>query len=469
MQRMTNYPSTKTLQDMDADHHIHPFSNMAELKNRGSRVMVRGEGIFLYDNDGNKFLDAMSGLWCVNIGYGRHELAAAAAHQMQELPYYNTFFGTTHPPVTILSEKISSLAPTNLNHVFFSSSGSEANDTNIRLARHFWTIQGAPEKKIIISRKNAYHGSSIGSASLGGMTAMHSQGGLPIPDIIHLNQPYWYADGGNLNPNKFGLIRAKELEEKIIEVGAANVAAFIAEPVQGAGGVIIPPETYWPEVQRICRKYDVLLIIDEVICGFGRTGNWFGSDTYSITPDIMTIAKGLSSGYQPIGGSIISDTIAAAFEKNNVEFNHGYTYSGHPVAAAVALENIRILEAENIIDKVRDTTSLYLKKAWKRLEDHPLVGEARTIGMLGAIELSPDPSTRAPFNAPEGTIGLITREICIKNGLIMRHVYDKMIISPPLIISEKEIDMLVSIAWSSLDEAERNIKEKGLMKVGKRN
>ena len=183
----------------------------------------------------------------------------------------------------------------------------------------------------------------------------------------------------------------------------------------------------------------------------------------------MTIAKGLSSGYQPIGGSIISDTIAAAFEKNNVEFNHGYTYSGHPVAAAVALENIRILEAENIIDKVRDTTSLYLEKAWKRLEDHPLVGEARTIGMLGAIELSPDPSTRAPFNAPEGTIGLITREICIKNGLIMRHVYDKMIISPPLIISEKEIDMLVSIAWSSLDEAERNIKEKGLMKVGKRN
>jgi len=302
MNRITNLPSTNELQKIDAAHHIHPFSDMAELNEQGSRVIVKGNGIYLYDNDGAKFVDAMSGLWCVNIGYGRTELADVAAKQMKALPFYNTFFGTTHPPVVALSEKIASVAPKHLNHVFFSSSGSEANDTNIRLVRHYWASYGKPNKKIIISRLNAYHGSSLGSASLGGMKSMHSQGGMPIPDIVHINQPYWYAEGADISPNDFGVLRAKELENKILEVGAEQIAAFIAEPIQGAGGVIIPPETYWPEIQRICNEHNILLIADEVICGFGRTGNWFGSDTLSIKPDIMTIAKVSHLATSPLEG-----------------------------------------------------------------------------------------------------------------------------------------------------------------------
>ncbi len=468
MNRILNLPSTGELQKIDAAHHIHPFSNMAELNRDGSRVIVKGEGIFLYDNDGNRFLDAMSGLWCVNIGYGRKELAKVAKKQMQELPFYNTFFGTTHPPVVALSEKIASITPKHLNHVFFSSSGSEANDTNIRLVRHFWSSYGKPTKKVIISRINAYHGSSLGSASLGGMASMHSQGGMPIPDILHVNQPYWYADGGELSPNDFGILRAQELEKKILEIGADKIAAFIAEPIQGAGGVIIPPETYWPEIQRICKEHDILIIADEVICGFGRTGNWFGSETLEIKPDVMTIAKGLSSGYQPIGGSIISDRIVSTLENKGGEFYHGYTYSGHPVAAAVAIENIRILQEENIIGSVKNVIGPYLNEKWDELKNHPLVGEARSLGLLGAIELSPEPKSRATFEATEGTAGLITRNICIKNGLIMRHVYDKMIISPPLIISKRQIDDLLSLVWKCLDEAQEAIKDNNLMKIGTR-
>lgn len=468
MNRITNLKSTNKLQKIDAAHHIHPFSDMGELNQNGARVIVRAEGIFLYDNDGMQFLDAMSGLWCVNIGYGRYELAEVARTQMLELPFYNTFFGTTHPPIINLAEKIASVTPSHLNHIFFSSSGSEANDTNIRLVRHYWRSIGKPSKKIIISRINAYHGSSLGSASLGGMNSMHSQGGMPIPDILHINQPYWYAEGAAMSPEDFGLLRAKELENAILEVGSENVAAFIAEPVQGAGGVIIPPSSYWPEIQKICTEHNILLIADEVICGFGRTGNWFGSDTYSIKPDIMTIAKGLSSGYQPIGGSVISDEVAEALESHGGEFCHGYTYSGHPVAAAVAYENIRILQEEKIIEAVKNESGPYLNAKWAELSEHDLVGEARSIGMLGAIELSPEPESRASFKAAEGTVGLITRNICIKNGLIMRHVYDKMIISPPLIISEKQIDRLVSLAWECLDETKKVLEAEGLMKVGTR-
>ena len=468
MNRITNLPSTNEFQQMDAAHHIHPFSDMAELNQTGSRVIVKGDGIFLYDNDGKKFFDAMSGLWCVNIGYGRQELAKVAAKQMEELPFYNTFFGTTHPPVVNLSKAIAEVAPAHMNHIFFSSSGSEANDTNIRLVRHYWASYGKPTKRIIISRLNAYHGSSIGSASLGGMKSMHSQGGLPVPNIIHINQPYWYAEGGNMNHEDFGVMRARELESKIIEVGPDNVAAFIAEPIQGAGGVIIPPQSYWPEIERICTNYNILLIADEVICGFGRTGNWFGSDTFSIKPDLMTIAKGLSSGYQPIGGSIISDKVASLLENQGGEFYHGYTYSGHPVAAAVACENIRILKEENIIASVRDRIAPYFNQQWSMLTEHPLVGEARSLGMLGAIELSPEPKSRASFEAPEGTVGLITRNICIKNGLIMRHVYDKMIVSPPLIITENQIDILIALVWKCLDESKKVLKVKGLLNIGSR-
>jgi putrescine aminotransferase len=332
------------------------------------------------------------------------------------------------------------------------------------MVRTYWDMKGKPSKKVIISRHNAYHGSSVGSGSLGGMSGMHAQGGMPIPDIHHIGQPNWWAEGGDMNPEEFGLMRAQELEQAIEEMGIDRVAAFIAEPVQGAGGVIVPPSTYWPEIQRICDKYEILLIADEVICGFGRTGNWFGSTTMGIRPDIMTIAKGLSSGYQPIGGSIISDEIAGVI--NSGEFNHGYTYSGHPVASAVAMENLRILDEEGIVTRVREQTAPYLKQKWDTMLEHPLVGEANLVGMMGSLVLTPHKESRAAFKSDTGTVGFICRERCFANNLVMRHVGDRMIISPPLVINESEIDTLIERAWQSLDECHARLKAEGLMVAG---
>ncbi|WP_299948431.1 aspartate aminotransferase family protein [uncultured Ruegeria sp.] len=462
MSTITNHLPTAELQALDAAHHLHPFSSNTALGEEGVRVITRANGIYLTDSEGHEILDGMAGLWCVNIGYGREELAEAAARQMRELPYYNTFFKTTHTPAIALAAKLAELAPGDLNHVFFAAGGSEANDTNIRLVRTYWAEKGQPDKNIIISRKNAYHGSSVGSASLGGMVGMHAQGGIPIPNIHHINQPNWWAEGGDMTPEEFGLARARELEEAIQELGEDRVAAFIAEPVQGAGGVIIAPDTYWPEIQRICDKYDILLIADEVICGFGRTGNWFGSETVGIKPHIMTIAKGLSSGYAPIGGSIVCDEVAEVI--SGTEFNHGYTYSGHPVAAAVALENLRILEEEKIIDHVRDVAAPYLKQKWEALIEHPLVGEAKIVGMMASIALTPDKSSRAKFASDPGTVGYICRDRCFANNLVMRHVGDRLIISPPLILTPADIDEMFVRIHKSLDEALVEINEKGLMK-----
>jgi putrescine aminotransferase len=331
------------------------------------------------------------------------------------------------------------------------------------MVRTYWAQMGEPARNIIISRKNAYHGSTMGGGSLGGMSGIHAQGGLPIPDIHHIDQPHWYAEGGDMDPESFGLERARQLEQKIEELGPRRVAAFIGEPVQGAGGVIIPPDSYWPEIQRICDKYGILLIADEVICGFGRTGNWFGSQTLNIRPDIMTIAKGLSSGYAPIGGSIVSDRVAKVI--NDCEFNHGYTYSGHPVSCAVALENLRILEEEKIVERVAQETAPYLKQKWDSLAAHPLVGETRIIGMMGSLALTPHKTSRAKFASEPGTAGYICRERCFANNLVMRHVGDRMIISPPLVISKSEIDTLIERAWMSLDQAEKRIRDEGLMKA----
>jgi putrescine aminotransferase len=304
----------------------------------------------------------------------------------------------------------------------------------------------------------------MGGASLGGMGYMHSQGGMPIPDIIHIDQPYWYGEGGDSSPEEFGIERAQQLELKILELGEENVAAFIAEPIQGAGGVIVPPETYWPEIQRICDAYEILLIADEVICGFGRTGNLFGSETLNISPDIMTIAKGLSSGYAPIGGSLVSDEIADVINSSG-EFSHGYTYSGHPVSCAVALENLRILEDEKIIETASRNTMPNLTKKWSELIHHPLVGDVNILGFMGSIALTPEKASRAKFASPEGTVGLICREHCFSNNLVMRHVGDRMVISPPLIISNEEIDILISRVTKSLDQTLFDIKKLGLYKA----
>ncbi|HMO09312.1 MAG TPA: aspartate aminotransferase family protein [Paracoccaceae bacterium] len=461
MNMITNQLPTAELQALDAAHHFHPFTDNPALAAKGARVITRGQGVWLTDSEGHRILDGMAGLWCVNIGYGRAELARVAARQMEELAYYNTFFQTTHVPAIALAAKIAELAPGDLNHVFFAGSGSEANDTNIRLVRRYWDVLGKPWRRIIISRWNGYHGSTMGGGSLGGMKPIHAHGGK-IDGIEHIGQPHWWAEGGAMTPEDFGLMRARELEECLLRVGPDNVAAFIGEPIQGAGGVIVPPETYWPEIQRICDQYGILLIADEVITGFGRTGNWFGSQTFGIRPQIMTIAKGLSSGYQPIGGSIVCDEVARVVGQGG-EFFHGYTYSGHPVAAAVALENLRIIEEERIIDRVRDVAHPHLKALWDGLADHPLVGEAKLVGLMGSIALTPDKATRAKFASEPGTVGLRCRERCFANDLIMRHVGDRMIISPPLVITPDEIDMLIARARKSLDECLDGLVRDGMM------
>lgn len=462
MNMITNHMATAELQKLDAAHHMHPFTENAALAKKGARIMKSAKGVWLTDTEGHKIIDAMAGLWCVNIGYGRPELGDVAKRQMDELAYYNTFFQTSHIPAIALAAKLAELAPGDLNHVFFAGSGSEANDTNIRMVRRYWDIKGQPSKRTIIARTNGYHGSTMGGGSLGGMAPIHAHGGK-IDGIVHIGEPNWWAQGGDMTPEAFGLMRAQELEAKILELGVENVAAFIGEPVQGAGGVIIPPATYWPEIQRIVDKYGILLIADEVITGFGRTGNWFGSQTFGIKPHIMTIAKGLSSGYQPIGGSIVCDEVAEVLGSHG-DFNHGYTYSGHPVAAAVALENLRIIQEEHIIEHVRNVAHPYLNERWQALTDHPLVGEAKLVGLMGSIALTPDKAKRAKFASETGTVGYRCRERCFANNLIMRHVGDRMIISPPLVITPAEIDILIERAKKSLDECYAGLKADGLMK-----
>ncbi|MCL6414195.1 aspartate aminotransferase family protein [Aestuariirhabdus sp. Z084] len=441
---------TAQLQALDRDHHLHPFTDFKQLGEEGARVIERAEGVYLWDRDGNKMLDAMAGLWCVNVGYGRKELADVAFQQMQQLPYYNAFFKTTHEPVVELSRLIAEVTPEHMQHVFFCGSGSEANDTVLRMVRRYWDVKGKPNKKTFISRVNAYHGSTVAGASLGGMKYMHEHGDLPIPGIVHIPQPYWYGEGGDQTPEEFGLQAARALEAKILELGEDNVGAFIAEPIQGAGGVIVPPDSYWPEIKRILDKYEILLVVDEVICGFGRTGEWFGSDYYGLKPDLMPIAKGLSSGYLPIGGVVVGDRVAKTLIDEGGEFNHGYTYSGHPVAAAVAAANIRILQNEGLVDRVRDETGPYLQQRWRELADHPLVGEVRGVGLVGALELTNDKAARTRFD-DKGKAGTVCRDFCFNNGLIMRATGDTMIISPPLVISKEEIDELIEKAKYCLD------------------
>ncbi|MBD9483436.1 aspartate aminotransferase family protein [Pseudomonas sp. PDM14] len=455
MTNQANNPKTREWQAMSREHHLAPFSDYQQLHEKGPRIVTKADGVYLWDSEGNKILDGMAGLWCVAIGYGREELVEAASKQMRELPFYNTFFQTAHPPVLELAKAIADVTPAGMNHVFFTGSGSEGNDTMLRMVRHYWALKGQPNKKVIISRLNGYHGSTVAGASLGGMTYMHEQGDLPIPGIVHIPQPYWFGEGGDMTPDAFGIWAAEQLEKKILEVGEDNVAAFIAEPIQGAGGVIIPPDTYWPKVREILAKYDILFVADEVICGFGRTGEWFGSDHFGNKPDLMTIAKGMTSGYVPMGGLVVSDKVFQVINAGG-DFNHGFTYSGHPVAAAVGVENIRILREEKIIERVKAETAPYLQKRLRELADHPLVGEVRGVGMLGAIELAKNKQTRERFPSETG-VGMICRGHCFENGLIMRAVGDTMIIAPPLVISKSEIDELIEKARKCLDLTARAV------------
>ena len=441
---------------LDKNHYLHPFTDFKSLGKKKSRIITRGDGVYIYDSDNNKILDGMSGLWCVNIGYGRQELVEAATEQLKELPYYNSFFQCATPPSIELAHLLKSITQPQFNRVFYTGSGSEAIDTMIRVTRRYWELMDQPERKTIIARENAYHGSTIGGVSLSGMKMMHSQGGPFLSKIEHIGQPYWFGSDRELSSNDFGLKMAGLLEEKINEIGAENVAAFVGEPIQGAGGVIIPPETYWPEIQRICSQYGILLVTDEVICGFGRLGQWFGADYYQVQPDLMTFAKGVTSGYLPLGGVMVGDRVGDVLIDKGGEFTHGYTYSGHPATCAVAIANINIIQSEKIIENVTQDIGPYLRKKWHSLSDHPLVGETRIAGLMGALELVADKTSLERFDKKIG-VGTICRDICVNNGLVMRAVGDIMIIAPPLIITREQIDELMEKAWKCLDLTQKAI------------
>jgi putrescine aminotransferase len=458
--------NTKDIQALDSAHFMHPFTDHGDLATRGARVITRAEDVYVWDSEGARLFDAMSGLWCVNVGYGRKALADAAYAQMMSLPFYNSFFQTTNVPAVKLAAKLASLAPRvdgrSFEHVFFSSSGSESNDSNVRMVRRYWDLLGQPQRKVIISRHNAYHGSTMAGASLGGMSGMHAQGDLPIPNITHIGQPYFFENG---NPgetaDEFGLRAARWLEEKILETGADKVAAFIAEPIQGAGGVIIPPATYWPEIQRIVDKYGILLISDEVICAFGRLGHWFAYERFGYKPDLVTFAKAVTSGYIPLGGVMVGDRVAKVLIEKGGEFNHGYTYSGHPVACAVALANLEIMEAEQLPQRVRGETGTYFAKRYAELNDHPLVGLAETCGFVAGLVLVKNKHTKERFKEDDA-VGMVCRGHCFRNGLIMRAVGDRMIIAPPLTLTHGQIDELLQLIRNALDLTLQDLKQKGL-------
>lgn len=465
--RPAEHYDTRALQALDSAHFIHPFTDHGDLATRGARVITRAEGIYIWDSEGEKLLDAMSGLWCVNVGYGRKELADAAYQQMMTLPFYNNFFQTTNVPAVKLAARLASLAPKvdgrSFEHVFYSSSGSESNDSNVRMVRRYWDLLGQPQRKVIISRLNAYHGSTMAGASLGGMSGMHAQGDLPIPNITHIDQPYYFENGlPGESEAEFGLRAAGWLEAKIVEVGADKVAAFIAEPIQGAGGVIIPPATYWPEIQRIVDKYNILLISDEVICAFGRLGHWFAYEKFGYKPDLVTFAKAVTSGYIPLGGVMVGDRVAKVLIEKGGEFNHGYTYSGHPVACAVGLANLAIIEREQLPQRVRDDIGPYLARGFEKIAEHPLVGVAETCGFTAGLVLVKNKARRERFSETLG-VGMICRGHCFQNGLIMRAVGDRMIIAPPLTMTHEDIDEMLRLIRQALDLTQQELHQKWLI------
>lgn len=446
--------SNSELKKIDQDVHLHPFSDLGAHAKSGGRVFTSAEHIYITDAEGKQLLDGMSGLWCSNLGYSQPTIVAAITEQLEQLPYYNSFFSCSNDAAITMAKALVDIMPGNLNHIFFTSSGSEANDTNIRLIHRYYDALGKPHKKNIISRENAYHGSTIAAASLGGMSYMHKQY-IGLSYVHHVKQPYAFEHADGLDAEAFGLVAAQALADKIDELGADTVAAFIAEPIQGAGGVIIPPASYWPAIEKICRERDVLIISDEVICGFGRTGNWWGCETFGFTPDLLTFAKAVTNGFQPLGGVAVSDKITDVLMSEEVEFSHGYTYSGHPVTCAAGLATLEVYHSQNLIKETATHLAQYFGDQWRALGDHPIVGEARTIGMLGAIELVRDKSSHARL-APDAAAASFCRNEAVGNGLMVRAVNDAMISAPPFVCSKEEIDLIISRLHQALDATARH-------------
>ncbi|OCP15941.1 MULTISPECIES: aspartate aminotransferase family protein [unclassified Ensifer] len=447
---MTAQPNSTEARDMA--YHLHSYTNPRKLEREGPLIIDRAEGIHVFDSSGKRYIEGMAGLWSVGVGFGEKRLVEAARRQMERLPYYHTFSQKSHGPVADLAEKLITMAPVPMSKVYFANSGSEANDTAIKLVWYRSNALGKPEKKKIISRIKGYHGVTALSASLTGLPNNHRSFDLPFSNILHTTCPH-YRTGAEPGQDELAFSRccAEELEALILEEGPETIAAFIGEPVMGAGGVIVPPEGYWAAIQDVLRKYDILLIADEVICGFGRTGTMFGSETFGMRPDIMTLSKQLSSSYQPIAALVINDTVyePLANEANRIgALGHGFTASGHPVAAAVSLENLEIIEEKDLVGNVRRLAPQFLGRL-NALERHPLAVEARGVGLIGALELEPADGAAA------GATGARAAAILQKNGLICRNIGDSIAFCPPMIITAAEIDEMFDIVEASLGELGR--------------
>jgi 4-aminobutyrate--pyruvate transaminase len=450
----------------DLSFHLHPATNLRQVQTEGPLVIVRGEGVYVYDDEGRRYLEGMAGLWCATLGFSERRLADAAYKQMCELPFYHSFAGKVPAISAELAERLVRIAPAGMARVLFANSGSEANDTAIKLAWYVNNALGRPQKKKIISRQRAYHGVTIASASLTGLAFAHTDFDLPIARILHTDCPYPYrgAQPGE-SEEAYAARLADTLEQLILREGPDTVAAFFAEPVMGAGGVIVPPATYFDRIQPILRKYDILFVVDEVICGFGRTGNMFGSQTFNLQPDIITVAKGLSAGYLPISANLISgklyDILLAQSDKLGI-FGHGYTYSSHPVPAAVALEALTIYEERDIVGAVRKVGPR-MQAGIRSHADHPLIGEARGIGLIGAVELVRDKATKQSFEIKAGVAAYLVRR-AQHHGVILRNMPgDIVAFSPPLVITEAEIDEMLSGFGKALDDTSAMVRERGLV------
>ena len=452
--------------EQEKNYFINPYTNLKEIRKFGSLTIKKGNGIYVYDENNNKYIEGLAGLWCVALGFNNKRLIKAANKQFKQLPYYHSFTGKVPLTTLQLSEELVKISPKSLTKVLYANSGSESNDTAIKMAWYYQNALGKTKKKKIISRYRGYHGVTVMSGSLTGMEYAHKGFDMPRDFVLHTDSPHYYKDALNQeSSNSFVIRLLKNLEDLIIKEGSENIAAMILEPIQGAGGVIIPPDNYLKGVQKLLKKNGILLIVDEVICGFGRTGKMFGCDTFKIKPDMMVIAKGLSSGYIPISALLINDEIHGAisdFSSINNVFGHGFTYSGHPVAAAVALETIKIFEDENIIGHVQQISEKFNTKM-EQLNDHSIVGNARSKGLIGAIELVKNKKNKTYFD-PKIAIGTRIVKNAQRNGLIVRVLQgDIVALCPPLIINSKELDILFKKFNKSIEDTEVELNTEGLM------
>ena len=442
-------PSISELRSLDQAHHLHPFTNHAEMHPIGTHIIESGEGIYVTEKGGRRLLDGLAGLWCVNVGYGHRELIGAITSQLSKLSYYPSFFNSTSEPAILLAARLAALAPKRLTNTIFSNSGSEANETALKLIRQYWKLKNQPTRKKIMAREFAYHGVTLATTSLTGLQNCLDPYDLPLPDfVVRAPAPYAYVATENLDPVEFGKLRLRQTAELIEREGPSTIAAFFAEPIQGAGGVIVPPDGYLKDLRQLCREHGILFVADEVISGFGRLGDWFGSTIWDLDPDVMNLAKGITSGYLPLGATMVSEEIADVIIHGGY-LAHGFTYSGHPVPCAAAMANLDIIEKEQLISVTRDVLAPHFHKRLQALADHPVVGEVRGYGLIGAIELLP-PGGKAALR-PGLNLGLQAAAIAREEGVIVRGIRDLIAMAPPLVISVSQIDELFDAIKKTLD------------------